>query len=328
MKITVVLSAFVGAVQSQLKETALAPSRTVAQNPAFYTSVAFRTESSSELKPNSTLPTVAPIISAIPPLHDQLELMLSASLDNCLHHQRAEKCDGLDKVVFVERSNKFLNYWKTDDYNHDGNNQTGRDLLIRLVEYQDVYQTLVTENEDQGPRFPDNIVDLVRSARDRATEEGALNSANARVLDALDVIYNDVCADTKKTKVPRRVQEITDIVLRGLVRNYDKTPFDSTPDRCICAGHFPCGLAVEQYWDIDTKDWMYASESPHFLAFQSATFGRDWDAGIGAEQAPILGGHGVHAADVVDEVVGKSLLLILVVGEHGLVYALVLDQAH
>ncbi|KAK8076070.1 hypothetical protein PG994_003342 [Apiospora phragmitis] len=60
---------------------------------------------------------------------------------------------------------------ETDDYDHDTNNQTGRDLLLRLVEYQDVYYTLVTENEQQQLRFPDNIVELVRSARDRATEE-------------------------------------------------------------------------------------------------------------------------------------------------------------
>ncbi|KAK8091610.1 hypothetical protein PG997_001971 [Apiospora hydei] len=199
MKIPVVIFALLGAVQSQPKETALTPSRTVAQYPAFYTSETARAESSSELEPTSTLPTVAPNVSAILPLDDQLERMLRASLDNCLHYQRAEKCDGLDKDVFVERSIKFLNYWKTDDYNHESNNQTERDLLIRLVEYQDVYQTLVTENEQQK-HFPDNIVDLVRSARDRVTEEGALNSAKARVLDTLDVIYNDVCADTKRPR--------------------------------------------------------------------------------------------------------------------------------
>lgn len=197
---------------------------------------------------------VTPNMSNVSPPGNTVGNMFIGSLNNCRSRNRAQKCDGLSDNVFVERALKFLSFWKTEDYPHESSNQTEVDLLIRLVEYQDVYQTLVTENDDHQ-RFPDNIVDLVRSARDRATEEWALLSSNARVLDALDVIYNDICGTTGKTKVPRRVQEITDIVLRGLARNYENTPFDSKPEPCVCAGHFPCGLIATQYWDPPIKDW-------------------------------------------------------------------------
>lgn len=50
------------------------------------------------------------------------------------------------------------------------------------------------------------------------------------------------------------------------------------------------------------------------------------DARIGAKQPTVLGGHVVHAADVVDNVVRERLLV--AVHEHCLVYALVLYQAH
>ncbi|KAK8015993.1 hypothetical protein PG991_008881 [Apiospora marii] len=183
-----------------------------------------------------------------------LQNMLNGSLHNCLSRNRAQKCDGLAEDVFIERTLKFLSFWKTEDYPHDSNDQTEKDLLLRLVEYQDVYQTLVTENDDHQ-RFPDNIVDLVRSARDRATEKGVLLSSNARVLDALDVIYNDICGTTKESKVPRRVQEITDIVLRGLDRNYENTPFVSKSEPCVCSGYYRCGIISTTYWDISIKDW-------------------------------------------------------------------------
>ncbi|KAK7960479.1 hypothetical protein PG996_011126 [Apiospora saccharicola] len=195
-----------------------------------------------------------PNMSAMPPLEGGLERLLKGSLQNCLSRNRARKCDGLAQDIFMERTLKFLSYWETPDYPHDSTNQTEQDLLIRLVEYQDVYQTLVTESKD-AKRFPDNIVDLVRSARDRAMEEGALLNANARVLDALDVIYDDICVTTNKAKVPRRVEEITDIVLRGLARNYENTPFDSNPEPCVCAGYFKCGVISQQYWDPPIKDW-------------------------------------------------------------------------
>ncbi|KAK8109145.1 hypothetical protein PG984_014946 [Apiospora sp. TS-2023a] len=233
MKISIVLVALSGAVCTMARPDHVVPRTT---------------------EPTTTGEWLEPDVSAFPERPGSLDRMLKASLDNCLDRDRAQKCVGIEESVFLERAFKFLRYWKTGDYPHDSNNQTEKDLLIRLVEYQDVYQTLVTENEDSH-RFPDNIVDLVRSAQDRATEEGAMRSTNARVLDALDIIYNDVCDNTKKSKVPRRVQEITDIIMKGLDRNYDNTPFDSTPEPCVCAGTFPCGLVANQFWDPDIKMW-------------------------------------------------------------------------
>ncbi|KAK7937357.1 uncharacterized protein PG986_014225 [Apiospora aurea] len=239
MNISIILLALLGAVQAQHGWQ----TRTVARYPR-------------DNLPTSTVDAQVPDLTGIPDPPGSWERTLLASLENCLSRNRAQKCEGLDEVVFVERAYKFLAYWKTEDWEHDTNNQTDRDLLLRLIEYQDVQQTLASENENDRCPFPDNTVDLIRSARDRVAAEGILKSANARVLDALDVIYDDVCADTKKAKIPRRVQEMTDIVLRGLNVNAENIPFKSNPNPCICLGHYPCGLVVRHYWDPDISKWV------------------------------------------------------------------------
>lgn len=263
MKISIGLLAFSGVVHSQMnvaggyddgtdwmetpgKEE---PPRTMARYPAIYRSVAPRDE-----PPTSTVDAQVPFNTSIPEPEGLQDVVLTASLENCLSRNRAQKCDGLDKDIFVQRARKFLSYWRTEDWEHDTTDYTDYDLLVRLVEYQDVHQAMVTESK-RCP-FADNTVDLIRSARNRAMEAGALKSANARILDALDVIYDDICVDTKKTKVPPRVQEITDIVLRGLSVNAEKTPFTTVPQPCVCGGHFPCGMIAQQYWHAESGIWV------------------------------------------------------------------------
>ncbi|KAK8015986.1 hypothetical protein PG991_008874 [Apiospora marii] len=214
----------------------------MARHPAIHPSVA----------PRAGTPDLEPVDPDMPHL---LDPALTASLDNCLSRNRARKCEGLKKAVFLERAHKFLSYWRTEDWEHDTTNYTDYDLLIRLVQYQDVHQALIAENE-RCP-FAENTVDLIRGAQARAKEAGALRSANARVLDALDVIYDDICADTKKTKVPSRVQEMTDIVLRGLSVNAEKTPLTSNPSPCRCNKHkYPCGVIATVYWDAESAYWV------------------------------------------------------------------------
>ncbi|KAK7990354.1 hypothetical protein PG990_014634 [Apiospora arundinis] len=92
-------------------------------------------------------------------------------LKNVQKRNRAKKCEGLDiENTFLGRMHKFLSYWETDDY--AGRNKTEHDLLIRVVEYQAVYQTMVDQSLQDA--FPDDIVDQVRSVHKLATEDGAL----------------------------------------------------------------------------------------------------------------------------------------------------------
>ncbi|KAK6837869.1 hypothetical protein PG989_001019 [Apiospora arundinis] len=135
----------------------------------------------------------------------EMDLMFIGVLKNALKRNRAKKCEGVDsRGVFVERIHKFLAYWETDDY--ATGNKTERDLLVRLDEYQSVYQTMVTQSLQDA--FPDDVVDQVRRLHELATKGGALVGANARILDPLDIILDDICADTGRAKVPRRVQEL------------------------------------------------------------------------------------------------------------------------
>lgn len=185
----------------------------------------------------------------------EMDLMFLGVLKNALRRNRAKMCQGIDpKGHFLERIHQFLSYWETDDYSTG--NKTERDLLVRLVEYQSVYQTMVTQSRQDA--FPDDIVDQVRSLHDLATKGGALAGANARVLDPLDIILDDVCADTGRAKVPRRVQEIVDVILHGLEYNAEIGNSASPPRDCKCVGtrdDYPCGVTARAYWLEETAVW-------------------------------------------------------------------------
>ncbi|KAK8848452.1 hypothetical protein PGQ11_014932 [Apiospora arundinis] len=176
-------------------------------------------------------------------------------LKNVQKRNRARKCEGLDvEKTFLGRMHKFLSYWETDDY--AGRNKTEHDLLIRIVEYQAVYQTMVDQSLQDA--FPDDIVDQIRSVHKLATEDGALVGGNPRILDPLDIILDDVCAETGNAKVPRRVQEIVNVILNGDAFNAIRGNPDSPPTDCECGGNhdsYPCGVALKHYWDKPNSAW-------------------------------------------------------------------------
>ncbi|KAK8121366.1 hypothetical protein PG999_005486 [Apiospora kogelbergensis] len=184
-----------------------------------------------------------------------MESMFIEVLQNALKRNRAKMCKGMDQgEPFLERMHKFLAYWETDDYVMG--NKTESDLLIRLVEYQSVYQTMVTQSRQDA--FPDDIVDQVRSLHALATKASAFVGTNARLLDPLDIILNDVCADTGGAKVPRRVQEIVDVILHGLTYNAELGNAESPPEECPCIGtheDYPCGVTAKLFWLKETNMW-------------------------------------------------------------------------
>ncbi|KAK7960545.1 hypothetical protein PG988_011759 [Apiospora saccharicola] len=236
------------------------PLSTLAHYPAIRTFIAPRANPSHTkfAEFTSTVDAQVPDITKLPEIPELLDMALNVSLANCISHHRAQKCEGLDQSTFLERAHKFLGYWETEDWEQDIDNQTEYDLLIRLVKYQDVHRELAEATAAQSEQhctFADNTIELIRRAQARASEAGALKGANSHILDALDVIYNDICADTKKSKVPPEVQEMTDIVLRGLSIKAERTAFNTNPEPCICLGHFPCGLRAQQWWHAETGEW-------------------------------------------------------------------------
>ncbi|KAK8848604.1 hypothetical protein PGQ11_015084 [Apiospora arundinis] len=77
--------------------------------------------------------------------------------------------------------------------------------------------------------FPDDVVDQVRSLHELATKGGALVGANARILDPLDIILDDIYVDMGRAKVPRRVQEIVHTILHGIAYNTEMGNPQSPP---------------------------------------------------------------------------------------------------
>ncbi|KAK8009621.1 hypothetical protein PG989_000554 [Apiospora arundinis] len=95
--------------------------------------------------------------------------------------------------------------------------QTEKQILERLVVYQTVFLTTRAESEHNS--FPDNIVDQIQSIGTFVRQPGALVGSDPRVLEALDIVLDDICADTGEAQVAPRIQQIADIVLRGLALN-------------------------------------------------------------------------------------------------------------
>ncbi|KAK8041530.1 hypothetical protein PG994_014537 [Apiospora phragmitis] len=101
--------------------------------------------------------------------------------------------------------------------------KTAQQMLERLVQYQDVYRTMTSEGpkggEDNAPsaKLPANIVEEIHKMNTILDHGGILNGGNVRILDALDVIFDNVCADTGKTgQIPGTVKDTVNLVLRGI----------------------------------------------------------------------------------------------------------------
>ncbi|KAK8009658.1 metallopeptidase family M24 [Apiospora arundinis] len=118
--------------------------------------------------------------------------LLLISLENARWRNRAKKCDDIEPDEFVEKATTFLSYWNTESAaQHDINEKA---ILERLAEYQIIYETMNTLYMQDA--FPDYIVDQVRSVHQLVQEDDALTGANPRIIYGLDIVFNDICADT------------------------------------------------------------------------------------------------------------------------------------
>ncbi|KAK8137499.1 hypothetical protein PG984_002992 [Apiospora sp. TS-2023a] len=183
--------------------------------------------------------------------------LLVGALQNARNRNRAKDCQNFSEDIFFNQTMTFLNYWKTEDYHipREGAPKTEKDLLERLVEYQIVRDTV----QEQGrlDAFPEAVVDQIRGAHDIVNKEGVLTSSHSRVFNAFDTIFNDVCAKTGKTQIPFRLQEIVDVVLRGLDVNPQlmRPGGSNQTPACDCRGTWPCGIYLMYFWDKDSSIW-------------------------------------------------------------------------
>ncbi|KAK7955293.1 hypothetical protein PG988_015987 [Apiospora saccharicola] len=165
---------------------------------------------------------------SIPKPDDSARAFIVGALVNERAADKAVKCKGLDQGSFVYKTVRFLSDWKPDGgvpIIQETKTTTAKQMLERLVQYQDVYRITISDSsgarysgkEAVDAKFPANIVGEIREMKSVIDDRGILRGSNDRVLDALDVIFDDVCADTGKTsRIPRTVQETVDVVLRGI----------------------------------------------------------------------------------------------------------------
>ncbi|KAK6835116.1 hypothetical protein PG987_009810 [Apiospora arundinis] len=172
-----------------------------------------------------TTTTISPLSSvATPNKPDEvMKAFLTGALLNVRVANKAEECSSIDQSSFVEKTARFLDNWKTASRVPTQGEDTTKQLLERLVQYQNVYRVIGAESQTQEGtvpstwNYPGNIVERIREMRSILEDNGIQRGKEPRVIDALDVIFDDVCADTGKiSQIPRAVQETVDIVLRGI----------------------------------------------------------------------------------------------------------------
>ncbi|KAK6835115.1 hypothetical protein PG987_009809 [Apiospora arundinis] len=211
--------------------------------------------------PPSTQPIPRPPNIQAPTPEENVRELLLEVLRSARARDKTHECDGIGKESFYNESLKFLDHRKTEDYyvpRPDGVQKTEKDILDRLVVYQIVADTIQEQNRQVA--VPETLVDQIRSAYNVVKLEGVLTGANPRVLNAIDTIYNDVCAKDGRSQIPRTLQDNIDVVVRGLEVN----PQTQTPEAllqrpaCQCrtpANWSPCGLYLEYYWDKEQARW-------------------------------------------------------------------------
>ncbi|KAK7965816.1 uncharacterized protein PG986_000093 [Apiospora aurea] len=169
---------------------------------------------------SSPSPSTSPPGHAAPKPDDNTKAFLTGALVNERAAGKAEQCRDVDQETFVDKAVRFLGAWKPDGGPPArSGTTTTRQLLERLVQYQDVYRLMGMETPPSS-KLPDNIVEEIRKMKYILDNRGILRGGNDRVLDALEVIFDDICADTGKTaQIPRKVQETVDVILRGVLRS-------------------------------------------------------------------------------------------------------------
>ncbi|KAK6855581.1 hypothetical protein PG995_007732 [Apiospora arundinis] len=190
----------------------------------------------------------------IPALDESTKTLIRHTLYNLKSRSKAQKCIGIEEDYILGRTWQFLNKWQTKTGVPGYDNQTQKQILERLVVYQCVYQS--TKSEGYWTGFPD-IVDQIQSLGVLVRESGVFRGSNARILEALDIVFDDICADTGEAQVPTRIQDLMDVVLRGLSVNPQlSAPADQSPlPDCVCQGHYPCGLRIRSQWNDEASQW-------------------------------------------------------------------------
>ncbi|KAK8002166.1 hypothetical protein PG991_014388 [Apiospora marii] len=221
------------------------PSTTFTVAPEFPTGDPL--DSSDDSPPTPTAPYAKPINLPTVTPEQKVKQLLTGALRNARNRNRAKECQNFSEETFVNETLTFLNYWKTEDYYvpREGAPKTEKDLLERLVEYQIVRDTV--QEQGRMDAFPEAIVDQIRGAHEIVSKEGVLTSAQPRVLNALDTIFNDICTkSTNNTQIPFRLQEIVDVVLRGLAVNPQLATPQALVQRpaCDCRGIVYMALSV------------------------------------------------------------------------------------
>ncbi|KAK8030304.1 hypothetical protein PG990_000038 [Apiospora arundinis] len=173
----------------------------------------------SPLDPTGTPAPTEPPLEAPPPSTDRAtEHLILGILRNTKTRRKAKKCNNIsNEGLFVSKTLDFLSQWKAMTGVPGEAKQTEKQILERLVVYQTVFLTTRAESEHNS--FPDNIVDQIQSIGTFVRQPGALVGSDPRVLEALDIVLDDICADTGEAQVAPRIQQIADIVLRGLALN-------------------------------------------------------------------------------------------------------------
>ncbi|KAK7965814.1 uncharacterized protein PG986_000091 [Apiospora aurea] len=199
-------------------------------------------------------PAPSPTASGPSDADHNLRSLIIGSLNNARRRNRAHGCKNLSDDIFFNKTVTSLGFWTPESATHK--NFTLKEVLERLVLYQDAYSVMQTQSERRT--FPDNIVDEIRAATKLIQEDGELRGANARILRALDIIFDDVCGGTGEVQqVPDRVQDTVDVVLRGLAVNPQLADPGSQKPRpaCECFGGPDVDLTIRYEWNRDAADW-------------------------------------------------------------------------
>ncbi|KAI1393336.1 uncharacterized protein F4822DRAFT_423806 [Hypoxylon trugodes] len=171
-------------------------------------------------------------------------------VNNAMDKNRGMECRPLKEDLICDRIEWFTKKDKRED-------ETWNGILTRLVSYQVFKQSLPEKADDIA--F-DTLLDTIRGGNEIIAAPGSLVGDNARILDALDVILDDICAETSKSKVDRRLQEMIDIVQSGL-RDTEPPPYALLPMPAPCQCYIDsinstiCLREASINWNATAGEW-------------------------------------------------------------------------
>ncbi|KAI1102615.1 hypothetical protein F4804DRAFT_334110 [Jackrogersella minutella] len=185
------------------------------------------------------------IYNDLPGQQEMMEIVGSA-----IKRGRAMDCKPLKEKVICNRIQEFTR-------NEARLNETWDKVLKRLVSYLVFKQSLPEKADDAA--FA-TVLDTIRGGNEIIAAPGALVGDNARILDALDAILDDICDGTWRSKVDSRLQEMVDIMEAGL-RATMPPPYElkPTPPPCHCiVNHINGSVCIREAsinWNDKEEDW-------------------------------------------------------------------------